>query len=118
MGTLAGGWVPGGQRHGQTNPSVPQDTKVNTIVIPQEELAATDLDKSDILFYTLQEVTPVSTPPSLPSSLPPGRPRPPTASQGLSSTPLRVPGASSPWWAQTSLPCGWTSPWTSTGART
>ncbi|XP_036151810.1 cadherin-related family member 5 isoform X1 [Myotis myotis] len=37
---------------------VPEDTKVNTIVIPQEELAATDLDKSDILFYTLQEVTP------------------------------------------------------------
>ncbi|XP_015417883.1 PREDICTED: cadherin-related family member 5 [Myotis davidii] len=28
---------------------VPEDTKVNTIVIPQEELAATDLDKSDIL---------------------------------------------------------------------
>ncbi|XP_059566669.1 cadherin-related family member 5 isoform X2 [Myotis daubentonii] len=37
---------------------VPEDTKVDTIVIPQEELAATDLDKSDILFYTLQEVTP------------------------------------------------------------
>ncbi|XP_054581370.1 cadherin-related family member 5 [Eptesicus fuscus] len=37
---------------------VPEDTKVNTIVIPQEELAATDLDQSDILFYTLQEVTP------------------------------------------------------------
>ncbi|XP_070282372.1 cadherin-related family member 5 [Myotis yumanensis] len=37
---------------------VPEDTKVNTTVIPQEELAARDLDKNDVLFYTLQEVTP------------------------------------------------------------
>lgn len=56
--------------------SVSQDTKVNTIVIPQEELAATDLDKNDILFYTLQEVTPVSTPPSSAPSFP-GAPTPP-----------------------------------------
>ncbi|XP_004403824.1 PREDICTED: cadherin-related family member 5 [Odobenus rosmarus divergens] len=35
-----------------------EDTKVNTIVIPETELEAQDLDKDDILFYTLQEVTP------------------------------------------------------------
>lgn len=38
--------------------SVPEDTKVNTIVIPEKELEAKDLDKNDILFYALQEVTP------------------------------------------------------------
>ncbi|XP_035885770.1 cadherin-related family member 5 [Phyllostomus discolor] len=37
---------------------VPEDTKVNTTVIPETELQAEDLDKDDILFYTLQEVTP------------------------------------------------------------
>ncbi|XP_059960612.1 cadherin-related family member 5 [Mesoplodon densirostris] len=37
---------------------VPEDTKVNALVIPETELKAQDLDKSDILFYTLQEVTP------------------------------------------------------------
>ncbi|XP_008590353.1 PREDICTED: cadherin-related family member 5, partial [Galeopterus variegatus] len=36
----------------------PQDTKVNSTVIPEEELEAEDRDKDDILFYTLQEVTP------------------------------------------------------------
>ncbi|EDM12015.1 mucin and cadherin like, isoform CRA_d [Rattus norvegicus] len=34
------------------------DTRVNTIVIPETELKATDADKDDILVYTLQEVTP------------------------------------------------------------
>ncbi|KAK2495830.1 hypothetical protein MC885_013890 [Smutsia gigantea] len=37
---------------------VPEDTKVNAIVIPETELQAQDLDKGDILFYSLQEVTP------------------------------------------------------------
>ncbi|XP_032497618.1 cadherin-related family member 5 isoform X3 [Phocoena sinus] len=37
---------------------VPEDTKVNAVVIPETELKAQDLDKDDILFYTLQEVTP------------------------------------------------------------
>uniref|UniRef100_G1LVV8 Cadherin-related family member 5 n=1 Tax=Ailuropoda melanoleuca TaxID=9646 RepID=G1LVV8_AILME len=37
---------------------VENDTKVNTTVIPGTELEAQDLDKDDILFYTLQEVTP------------------------------------------------------------
>ncbi|XP_031304197.2 cadherin-related family member 5 isoform X5 [Camelus dromedarius] len=36
---------------------VPEDTKVNTTIIPETELEAQDLDKDDILFYTLQEVT-------------------------------------------------------------
>ncbi|XP_034502488.1 cadherin-related family member 5 [Ailuropoda melanoleuca] len=38
--------------------NIPEDTKVNTTVIPGTELEAQDLDKDDILFYTLQEVTP------------------------------------------------------------
>ncbi|XP_007465981.1 PREDICTED: cadherin-related family member 5 [Lipotes vexillifer] len=37
---------------------VPEDTKVDAVVIPETELKAQDLDKNDILFYTLQEVTP------------------------------------------------------------
>ncbi|XP_066108549.1 cadherin-related family member 5 isoform X3 [Saccopteryx bilineata] len=37
---------------------VPEDAKVNTIVISETELKAQDRDKDDILFYTLQEVTP------------------------------------------------------------
>ncbi|XP_049569538.1 cadherin-related family member 5 [Orcinus orca] len=37
---------------------VPEDTKVNAVVIPETELKAQDLDKDDVLFYTLQEVTP------------------------------------------------------------
>ncbi|XP_028642742.1 cadherin-related family member 5 isoform X2 [Grammomys surdaster] len=37
---------------------VSEDTKVNTIIIPETELKATDADKDDILVYTLQEVTP------------------------------------------------------------
>ncbi|XP_054935852.1 cadherin-related family member 5 [Physeter macrocephalus] len=37
---------------------VPEDTKVNAVVIPETELKAQDPDKNDILFYTLQEVTP------------------------------------------------------------
>ncbi|KAM8817960.1 cadherin-related family member 5 isoform 1-T1 [Rhynchonycteris naso] len=37
---------------------IPEDTKVNTTVISETELKAQDLDKDDILFYTLQEVTP------------------------------------------------------------
>ncbi|XP_053779991.1 cadherin-related family member 5 isoform X6 [Desmodus rotundus] len=37
--------------------SVSEDTEVNTVVIPEMELQAKDLDKNDILFYTLQEVT-------------------------------------------------------------
>uniref|UniRef100_A0A8C9HBX6 Cadherin-related family member 5 n=1 Tax=Piliocolobus tephrosceles TaxID=591936 RepID=A0A8C9HBX6_9PRIM len=36
---------------------VEEDTKVNSIVIPETELQAEDKDKDDILFYTLQEVT-------------------------------------------------------------
>jgi cadherin-related family protein 5 len=42
----------------------PQDTKVNSVVIPEEDLKATDRDKDDILIYTLQEVTPVSANPA------------------------------------------------------
>ncbi|XP_063133963.1 cadherin-related family member 5 isoform X1 [Rattus norvegicus] len=38
--------------------NVSEDTRVNTIVIPETELKATDADKDDILVYTLQEVTP------------------------------------------------------------
>ncbi|XP_057173301.1 cadherin-related family member 5 isoform X1 [Ursus arctos] len=38
--------------------NIPEDTKVNTTVIPETELEAQDLDKDDVLFYTLQEVTP------------------------------------------------------------
>ncbi|XP_053514149.1 cadherin-related family member 5 [Artibeus jamaicensis] len=38
--------------------AVSEDTKVNTTVIPESTLEAEDLDKDDILFYTLQEVTP------------------------------------------------------------
>ncbi|XP_021023328.1 cadherin-related family member 5 isoform X2 [Mus caroli] len=38
--------------------NVSEDTKVNTIVIPETQLKATDADKNDILVYTLQEVTP------------------------------------------------------------
>ncbi|XP_068390434.1 cadherin-related family member 5 isoform X2 [Eschrichtius robustus] len=37
---------------------VPEDTKVKAAVIPETELKAQDLDRNDILFYTLQEVTP------------------------------------------------------------
>lgn len=37
---------------------------MDTTVIPEIELKATDADKGDILVYTLQEVTPVSAPPS------------------------------------------------------
>nr|XP_034375618.1 cadherin-related family member 5 isoform X5 [Arvicanthis niloticus] len=40
------------------NYNVSEDTRVNTIVIPETELKATDADKDDILVYTLQEVTP------------------------------------------------------------
>ncbi|XP_032747354.1 cadherin-related family member 5 isoform X2 [Rattus rattus] len=38
--------------------NVSEDTRVNTTVIPETELKATDADKDDILVYTLQEVTP------------------------------------------------------------
>ncbi|KAM9659864.1 cadherin-related family member 5 isoform 2-T2 [Trichechus inunguis] len=38
--------------------NVSEDTKVNSIVIPETDLEAQDGDKDDILFYTLQEVTP------------------------------------------------------------
>nr|XP_044986316.1 cadherin-related family member 5 isoform X4 [Jaculus jaculus] len=37
---------------------VAEDTKVNTVVIPEADLQATDRDKDDILYYTLLEVTP------------------------------------------------------------
>ncbi|XP_059253689.1 cadherin-related family member 5 [Mustela nigripes] len=37
---------------------VSEDTKVSTIVIPATGLEAQDRDQDDILFYTLQEVTP------------------------------------------------------------
>ncbi|XP_059788411.1 cadherin-related family member 5 isoform X5 [Balaenoptera ricei] len=37
---------------------VPEDTKVKAVVIPETELKAQDRDRNDILFYTLQEVTP------------------------------------------------------------
>lgn len=35
---------------------------MNAIVIPETELQAKDLDKDDILFYSLQEVTLVGDP--------------------------------------------------------
>ncbi|XP_031240526.1 cadherin-related family member 5 isoform X2 [Mastomys coucha] len=38
--------------------NVSEDTRVDTTVIPEIELKATDADKGDILVYTLQEVTP------------------------------------------------------------
>ncbi|XP_058160861.1 cadherin-related family member 5 isoform X2 [Dasypus novemcinctus] len=38
--------------------NVSEDTKVGSIVIPETELEATDADKDDILFYTLQGETP------------------------------------------------------------
>uniref|UniRef100_G3T8J1 Cadherin-related family member 5 n=1 Tax=Loxodonta africana TaxID=9785 RepID=G3T8J1_LOXAF len=38
--------------------NVSEDTKVNSIVIPETDLEAQDDDKDDMLFYTLQEVTP------------------------------------------------------------
>ncbi|KAM9221916.1 cadherin-related family member 5 [Dugong dugon] len=38
--------------------NVSEDTKVNSIVIPETDLKAQDGDRDDILFYTLQEVTP------------------------------------------------------------
>uniref|UniRef100_A0A8C7ELR4 Secretin n=1 Tax=Neovison vison TaxID=452646 RepID=A0A8C7ELR4_NEOVI len=67
--------------------------------------------QDDILFYTLQEVTPVSVPPN-PPSVSSWAPR-------LSPIPClpRAPVASSPWWAPTSPPCGWTGAWTSTRGR-
>uniref|UniRef100_A0A8C8TP16 Cadherin-related family member 5 n=1 Tax=Peromyscus maniculatus bairdii TaxID=230844 RepID=A0A8C8TP16_PERMB len=37
---------------------VAEDTRVGTTVIPEAELEAKDADKDDILYYTLQEVTP------------------------------------------------------------
>ncbi|XP_021071106.1 cadherin-related family member 5 [Mus pahari] len=37
---------------------VSEDTRVNTTIIPESQLKATDADKNDILVYTLQEVTP------------------------------------------------------------
>ncbi|XP_069327952.1 cadherin-related family member 5 isoform X2 [Eulemur rufifrons] len=37
--------------------AVEEDTKVNSTVIAETELEATDKDQDDILFYTLQEVT-------------------------------------------------------------
>ncbi|KAF5911411.1 hypothetical protein HPG69_017894 [Diceros bicornis minor] len=49
---------------------VPENAKVNTTVIPETELQAEDLDKNDILFYTLEEVTPVSAPNPCPNSDP------------------------------------------------
>ena len=44
--------------------NVSEDTKVNTTVIPETQLKATDADINDILVYTLQEVTPVSASPA------------------------------------------------------
>ncbi|XP_075402533.1 cadherin-related family member 5 [Tenrec ecaudatus] len=44
---------------------VMEDTKVNTVVIPETDLKATDKDKDDRLFYSLQEVAPVGPPPGL-----------------------------------------------------
>ncbi|XP_022421099.1 cadherin-related family member 5 isoform X1 [Delphinapterus leucas] len=57
-GLVAGGLTLGTRAWPDRPPSVPQDTKVNAVVIPETELKAQDLDKDDILFYTLQEVTP------------------------------------------------------------
>lgn len=37
---------------------------MNSIVVPETELKATDKDTDDTLYYTLQEVTPVSASPS------------------------------------------------------
>lgn len=59
---MAGGLTLGTRAWPDQPPSVPQDTKVNAVVIPETELKAQDLDKDDVLFYTLQEVTPVSAP--------------------------------------------------------
>lgn len=61
-GLVAGGLTLGTRAWPDRPPSVPQDTKVNAVVIPETELKAQDLDKDDVLFYTLQEVTPVSAP--------------------------------------------------------
>ncbi|XP_045872271.1 cadherin-related family member 5 isoform X2 [Meles meles] len=38
--------------------SIPEDTKVGAIVIPETAVEAQDRDQDDVLFYTLQEVTP------------------------------------------------------------
>lgn len=54
--------VPGAQGTSGPFSPPPQDTKVNTTVIPETRLKAQDPDENDILFYTLQEVTPVSGP--------------------------------------------------------
>ncbi|XP_022362264.1 cadherin-related family member 5 [Enhydra lutris kenyoni] len=50
----------GAQGYSQATHSLcfPQDAKVSTIVIPATGLEAQDRDQDDILFYTLQEVTP------------------------------------------------------------
>lgn len=74
MEKAGGHRVSGGQHQGdlytevtawldQPLPLHPQDTRVNTIVIPETELKATDADIDDTLVYTLQEVTPVGAPP-------------------------------------------------------
>lgn len=92
---------------------------MNTTVIPETELEAQDLDKDDVLFYTLQEVTPVSDPYT--SSRPALRPVPLCvlpASQAESQPLLpRAPVTSSPWWVPTCPLCGWTGRWTSTRGR-
>ena len=65
---------------------------MNTIVVPETKLEAHDPDKSDILFYTLQEVTPVSVPRLRTSPTPSLRPRPrPGSSQGLRLSPIPLP---------------------------
>ncbi|XP_004851761.3 cadherin-related family member 5 isoform X5 [Heterocephalus glaber] len=38
--------------------NVSEDTRVGSIVIPEDQLKASDKDSEDVLFYTLQEVTP------------------------------------------------------------
>ena len=97
---------------------------MNTTVIPETELEAQDPDKDDVLFYTLQEVTPVSVPDPHANSEPSRRAAPLHVPQGLRLSRTRPPHlprvlvASSPCWAPTCPPCGWTGPWTSTSGRT
>lgn len=85
---------------------------MGTTVIPGTELEATDADKDDILFYTLQEVTPVSAPLS-PLTIDPSLLMPPGLSsstfQSLTSSPssecqqLLLPG-------ECKLPCSEAGP--------
>lgn len=64
---------------------------MNTTVIPETELEAQDPDKDDVLFYTLQEVTPVSVPDPHANSEPSRRAAPLHVPQGLRLSRTRPP---------------------------